>query len=425
MGWPGLNPIAALSGARCRVPADLHSVTSIGKEDVPEREGPSRADLDALWSHAEALYRTGAHPAIQLCIRHRGRVLLDRAIGHAAGNAPQDAEDRPKRPVTTDTPICLFSASKAITAMVIHKLDELDLLRLDDRICDYIPDFERHGKRRITIRHVLAHRAGLPNLPGEALDLDLLTQPERMLEMLVEARLQSRPGRLLAYHAVTGGFILGEVARRATGRDLRVLLREYVAEPLGLRWMAYGADPEALDEVAENAFTGPSPPPPLSTILDRALGTSVEEIVHLSNDPRFLTGLIPSANIVTTARESAAFFQCMLDEGRYEGASVFEPRTVRHATAEQSWWEMDFTLMVPLRYGLGFMLGNKRVGPFGLENPYAFGHLGLSNIFCWADPERDVAVALLTTGKPIVSPHVLPLVRLIGAVGQLFERRTR
>lgn len=350
-------------------------------------------------------------------------MVLDRAIGHAAGNAPDDPESRPRRVVTTDTPICLFSASKAISAMVIHKLDELDRLRLDDRVCDYIPEFARHGKQRITIRHVLAHRAGLPTLPGEALDLDLLSQPERMLELLVEARLRSRPGRLLAYHAVTGGFILAEVAHRATGLDLRALLREHIALPLGLHWMSYGAAAEAMDEVAENAFTGPSTPPPLSSVIERALGTSVEHVVELSNDRRFLSAIIPSANFVTTAREVTAFFQCMLDDGRHGDVEVFSPRTIRHATAEQSWWEMDFTLMVPLRYGLGFMLGNERIGPFGLASPLAFGHLGLSNIFCWADPERDLAVGLLTTGKPVVSPHVVPLFRLIGAIGQYFPHR--
>jgi CubicO group peptidase (beta-lactamase class C family) len=400
-------------------------VTDVGEEEPPMPGGPAPGEIAGLWERTEELYRTGVHPAIQLCIRHRGAVVLDRAIGHASGNTPNEAEDRPKRRVTTATPIGLFSASKAITAMVIHKLDELDELRLDDRVCDYIPEFARHGKQRITIRHVLGHRAGLPNLPSGALDLDLLSQPERTLEILCDARLQTRPGRLLAYHAVTGGFILAEVAHRATGRDIRALLRTLITDPLDLRWMGYGVDEACVDEVAENVFTGPTPPPPLSTMLDRALGTSVEHVVELSNDRRFLTGIIPSANIVTTARETTAFFQCLLDEGTHAGESVFAPRTVRHAIAEQSWWEMDLTLMVPLRYSLGFMLGNQRVGPFGLENPLAFGHLGLSNVFCWADPERDLAVALLTTGKPIVSPHVVPLLRLIGAIGDVFPRRPR
>jgi len=422
IGLRGLNPIAAIRGVLCEVPSDLESVTDIGEEDAPERGGPDAAEIERLWQLTEAVYRTGVHPAMQLCIRHRGAVVIDRAIGYAAGNAPSDPSERPKRRIFTDTPVGLFSASKAVTAMLIHKLDELDRLRLDDRVCDYIPDFASHGKQDITIRHVLGHRAGLANLPPEALDLDLLSDPAAIIEVMCEAKVQSRPGRLLAYHAVTGGFILAEVARRASGSDLRELLRTCVTEPLGLREMGYGVDPARIGEVAENAFTGPSPPPPLSIILQRALGTSVAHVVEISNDPRFLTGVIPSANIVTTARDVTTFFQCLLDDGSHHGKAVFAPRTVHHATAEQSWWEMDLTLMLPLRYGLGFMLGSERLGPFGTANPRAFGHLGLSNVFCWADPERDLSVGILTTGKPIISPHVVPLLRLVAAIGDVFER---
>jgi CubicO group peptidase (beta-lactamase class C family) len=409
----------------CRVPddpAELEAITSRGDEASPEKLGASPAEVEGLWSQALDLYKTGMHPAIQLCVRRSGHVVLDRAIGHSSGNGPDDDAETPKRVIGLDSPVNLFSASKAITAMVVHKLDEKGVLRLDDWVCEYLPDFARHGKHRITLRHVLAHRAGVPNLPPESIDLDLLGRPEAVLELLCDAELQSRPGRMLAYHAVTGGFILGEVVRKATGKDLRTVLREEIAEPLGLHWMNYGVDPEQVSEVALNAYTGPANIPPLTQLLRRALGVGIPEIVDLSNDPRFLTGVIPSANVITTARETAAFYQCLLDEGEFEGQRVFAPRTVRHATSEQSWWELDLTLMAPIRYGLGFMLGNKGMGPFGKDNPEAFGHIGLSNIFTWADPERQLAVALLTTGKPLVAPHVVPLFGLLNDIGRVFPR---
>jgi len=161
-----------------------------------------------VWDAVAALYRTGVHPALQLCVRRRGVVVLNRAIGHARGNAPDDAPDAPKLSASTETPFDLFSASKAITAMVIHKLDEKRLLHLEDRVADFIPEFARHGKHRITLRHLLAHKAGIPNLPRESMDLDLLGHPEKVVEIMCDARLRSRPGRLLAYHAVSGGFVL-------------------------------------------------------------------------------------------------------------------------------------------------------------------------------------------------------------------------
>jgi len=408
--------------ARCAIPDDLDSVETRGEEVDPREVEIDPAAVEAIWDATRALYRSGVHPAVQLCIRRGGRVVLHRALGHARGNAPGEPPEVPKVPITLDTPINIFSASKAITAMVIHKLDERRVLHLEDRVCDYIPEFARYGKHHITLRHVLAHRAGIPNLPPEALDLEILEKPENVLELLCEARLQSRPGRLLAYHAVSGGFVLAEVVRRATGHDIRTVLEREIRDPLGLHWTSYGVPPEHVHRVAENAVTGPPIPPPLSGVLLRALGVTLEEAVRLSNDPRFVTGIIPSANVMTTAFELSAFYQCLVDGGKFGNTHVFEPSTVRHATTEQSYLELDFTLIFPIRYGLGFMLGTKGPNLFGSDNPNAFGHLGLSNIFSWADPERDLSVALLTTGKPIISVHAIRLVQFLRAVGNAFPK---
>lgn len=407
--------------ARSRVPRDLGSVTTRGEEQPAEDVGISARAIERIWRAALRLYRTGTHPALQLCIRHRGAVVLHRAVGHAAGNAPADPEDAPRVLATPATPFNIFSASKAVTAMVIHKLDEKGMLRLGDRVSDFIPAFGRHGKDRITLHHLLAHRAGIPNLPPEAIDLDLLGHPDRVIELLCDARPRTRPGRLLAYHAVSGGFVLAEVVRRVCGQDIRKVLEKEILEPLGFRWMRYGVTREDLPRVASNALTGPPIPPPMDRILRNALGTTLPHAVELSNDPRFLLGTIPSANVVTTAEELSAFFQCLLNEGELGGVHVFDPRTIHRATSEQSWWEVDFTLGLPIRYSLGFMLGG-RVSLFGLDNPAAFGHLGLSNVMGWADPEREIAVALCNNGKPILGIHVIPFVQLLVEIGRAFPR---
>ncbi len=407
---------------RCLVPEDVRDVRTLAPETPGREVGVSQGGIERIWDGLEALYRTGVHPAIQACIRHRGAVVLHRALGHASGNSPGEPHEVPKVLATTETPFCLFSAAKAVTAMVIHKLDEKGVLHLEDRVCEFIPEFARHGKDRITVRHVLSHRAGIPNLPPEALDLDLLTEPGRIVDILCDSEPRSRPGRFLAYHAVTGGFVLAEVVRRVTGQDIRTVLAKEICEPLGFRWMNYGVAPSDVPLVAVNAMTGPSPPWPMGRLLENALGTTLEHVVELSNDPRFITGIIPAANVMTTADELSQFYQCLLDEGRLRGVRVFEPRTVRHAVSEQSYLEVDFTLGMPIRYSLGFMLGGK-VSLFGADNPEAFGHLGLSNILGWADPEREISVAILTSGKPIVAAHVARLLRVMLEVGRVFPRR--
>jgi CubicO group peptidase (beta-lactamase class C family) len=410
----------------CRVPRDLAGVTVVGDEAQPAEVSASPEDVERVWSAAEALYRTGIHPAIQICIRRHGRIALHRAVGHTRGNAPGAPEKAPRERVGLDTPFLLYSASKALTAMVVHKLDERGVLDIEDRVCDYIPEFGSDGKQWITIRHILGHRAGIPNLPPEALDLDLLEDPERMVEVLCGLRRSYRPGRNLAYHAVSGGFVLGEVVRRATGSDVREVLRKEIAEPLGLHWLGFGVRPEDVSRVAEDAVTGLPVGAPFSWIFRRALGVGFEEVVELARDPRFLTGVIPAANAVASADELCAFYQCLLDGGEYQGARVFEPRTVRHATGEDSFLELDLTLGIPLRYGLGLMLGGPVSLLGGWNTRRAFGHLGFTNIVSWADPDRDLAVALLTSGKPFLSLDVARFAVLLQAIGSAFgpvERR--
>jgi len=406
--------------ARCPIPDDVEAVTDRGAEDDPSDAGTTRDRVEDLWRRMLALYRSGVHPGIQLCVRRHGAVAINRAVGLACGGGPADPPDAPTVPMTVGTPVNLFSAAKAVTAMVIHKLDEQRVIHLDDRVCEYVPGFGRNGKERITIRHLVSHKAGIPNLPHEAFDLDLLDQPDKVVEIMCDMRPRSRPGQLLAYHAVSGGFVLAEVVRRATGRSIRDVLASEIRGPLGLEWLHYGVDPVDVPKVARNAATGPPLIPPASTLLRGALGANLDEIVDLSNDPRFLTGVIPSANVISTAQDVATFFQCLLEGGQLDGVRVFDERTVHHAIDEQTGFELDLTLLLPIAYSMGFMLGNRHLSLYGWNHPEAFGHLGLTNVFCWADPERELAVSILTTGKPVVSFHVLRMMQFHAALHEAF-----
>jgi CubicO group peptidase (beta-lactamase class C family) len=414
-----LTSLSRSWSGRCPIPDDLESVTEIGDEVHPREARTTQAAVDRIWQAVQGLYRTGAYPAVQVCIRRHGVPILHRALGHASGNAPDDPPGALKRLIGVDTPFCLYSASKGVTAMVVHKLDELRAIHLEDRVSDYVPEFGRYGKRWITIRHVLAHRAGIPNLPPEAMDLELVGHPEKVIDLLANMRRTGRPGGLLQYHAVSGGFILAEVVRRATGESIATWLEREICEPLGFRWMRYGVKPGDISRVAQDAVTGPPALPPVSTLLKRALGASLEDVVRMAKDPRFLTGLVPAANVVANADELCRFYECLLREGELDGVRVFDPRTVRHATNEQSYREIDLTLFAPLRYGNGFMLGDRPIGIFGPDTARAFGHLGFSNIFAWADPKRQLSVALLTSGKPIFSLHVVRLLQLLFEIARL------
>jgi CubicO group peptidase (beta-lactamase class C family) len=346
------------------------------------------------------------HPALQPCVRRHGEVVIDRAIGHASGNGPDDGRDSERVLVSTDTPFCVFSASKAVTAMVVHKLHERGVLSIEDRVADYIPEYAAHGKGDTTIAHVLAHRAGVPTLPREALDIERIGDREHVIQVIAGAKPFVKPGTLLAYHAVSGGFILGEIVHRATGRSIKDALEEEFLRPLGFRWMNYGVAEADLGEVGLNYVTGPPLLPPLSNLVSRVLGNPIDAVVELSNDPRFLTAVVPAANIVTNANELSRFFEIFRAGGEIDGVRVMEPETIARALTEQSRLEIDLSLGFPTRFSLGLMLGAKVLSLFGRDTDQAFGHLGLINIMGWADPQRGVSAALITSGKPMLYPEL-------------------
>jgi CubicO group peptidase (beta-lactamase class C family) len=288
---------------------------------------------------------------------------------------------------------------------VVHLLHERGVIDIHRPVADYIPGYEQHGKQDITVAHVLAHRAGVPNLPREAFDLDKATDRDFLVKVLTDARPFARPGRYLAYHAVSGGFILGEVVYRATGKDIRTVLAQELLEPLRFRWNNYGVAPEDIPEVAVNYLTGPPLTPPLSQLLTRALGTPLDELVDSSNDPRFMTAIVPAANIITTANELSRFYEIFRRGGQLDGVRIMDAGTVRYALTEQSRLEVDRSLGFPTRFGYGLMLGAKVVSLYGRDTQHAFGHLGFTNMLAWADPERAISVAVMTNGKPTVYPE--------------------
>jgi CubicO group peptidase (beta-lactamase class C family) len=402
----------------CYVPDDLEAVTVRGEEADPRETGIPHEAVERLWRATQALYRSGLHPALQICIRREGRVVLNRAIGYARGNDPDDPPSAPKTPVGIDTPFVLYSASKGVTAFLILKLDELGLLHIEDRIADHLPEFARHGKDAITIRHVLTHRAGIPTMPRDA---DFLKDPERALDRMCDLRPVFRPGRLVSYHAVSGGYVLGAVIQRATGADARAALRKHVAEPLGLRWMNYGVAADEIERVAYDSFTGPPVVPPLSWFVERALGDSAPGVVRTANGREFRTAIVPSGNVVTTAEELSHFYMSLASGGAVDGRRVFDEKTIRRATSEQSFYEIDFTLGAPLRWGVGVMLGGP-VSLFGVGAQHAFGHLGFTNILGWGDPDRRIGVAILNSGKPMVSLGAVSLANLVFQISRTFPK---
>jgi CubicO group peptidase (beta-lactamase class C family) len=408
------------------IPRDLDPVVRIDtkKEVEPESVGLSRAAVDRTWDHAIRLYRTGVHPAITINLRYRGRIVMARSIGHARGNGPEDGPDSDRVLANPDTPMCLFSASKAITALLVHMLAEEGLIEVTDPVTRYAPEFGRKGKQGITIQQVLAHRGGIPGLP-RGTSLDVLWDEDKTWELLCDAEPIMTDGSRLAYHAITGGFVLERVLRTVTGAGIDAYLERRIRKPMGMKYFTYGARPEHREALALNYATGPYQGPVLGTLIRRALGTDMEAIASLSNEPRYHEAIIPAANLVASAEEVSAFFQVMLDGGRWGRKRICQPATIAGAVRETGQRAFDRTLMLPMRYSAGLMLGDEPFGLWGPHSRQAFGHVGLINKFAWADPQRQLSAAVLTSGILLVAHHLAPVARLIRSIGDLAPRTPR
>jgi CubicO group peptidase (beta-lactamase class C family) len=357
----------------CFVPKDLGSITSSKNEVHPELGGMTVKQVDKIWQSIEHLYQTGNHPLISVCLRRKGQIILNRSLGHASGNS---ADGLAKNAVIAnpDTPICLFSASKMITAILIHMLDETGEINLLDPISHYIPEYAQNGKRRATIFHLLSHRGGIPRIEMEVTP-ELLFDKDQILQYLYAAQPISPAGSHLAYHAVTAGYILGELIERVTGQDLRQFLHEKIEKPMNMPFFNYGLKPEYRDQVALNYPTGVHPKLGTDLYLNHVLGGGLQLAVDVTNDPRFMDTVCPAGNIYTSAEQANRFFEMLLNGGEYQGKRIMSPETVFRATLPTSTTNIDRTLLAPMRYALGPMLGSNPLGIFGPMTGQAFGHL--------------------------------------------------
>ena len=408
------------------VTVDVHDpeevTTKSHREVDPRGVGLRVEDVEAIWDSVVRFYKAGLHPAIALCIRRRGEIILDRAIGHARGNSPQDPEDAPLVKATPDTLYNFFSGSKTVTAMLIHLLQQEDQLHVDEPVATFIPEFAKRRKHSITIRDVLTHRAGIPTTPEEVIDLDLLERRGDIVRAFCDLEPTHRPGSVQAYQAITSGFILGEIVRRVTGQDIQDFLTARVREPMKMKSFKYGVAPEDLDRVAVDAFTGPTPTWPYKNLVQVAFGASMRELVEMGNDPKFRTAVVPAGNIIATPEEISRFFEMLLCGGTYEETRILEQRTVARAVEPQVTGQVDRVLMMPIPLSMGFMLGLKSFGFYGPRTANAYGHLGFTNVLGWADPDRDISVAFMNTGKPLLSARMVAWLNVTRVIGTRIPR---
>ncbi len=230
---------------------------------------------------------------------------------------------------TADTGAMVFSATKGMASTVIHRLVDRALIDYEAPVAEYWPEFGANGKAKITVREVMRHRAGLSHLNGVS-KADLMDH-RKMEERLAAASVNRVLYGKGAYHALTYGWLMSGLARAVTGKGMRDLIREELAEPLNTDGLHLGRPPaEAPTKAAQIII-------PQGTLPNSALGAIVPKLAALQwsgglgalyfpemvsvvqGDTPFLDGELPAANGVATARGLAKMYAALAYAGRIDG----------------------------------------------------------------------------------------------------------
>jgi CubicO group peptidase (beta-lactamase class C family) len=345
---------------------------------------------------------TGASVAVVL----DGRPVVDLWGGHT--------DPARTRPWERDTLVNLYSTTKGMTALCAHVLVDRGRLDLDAPAARHWPEFAQAGKGEIPVRQLLCHQAGLPGLRRK-IDPEDLHDWERMTGWLAAEEPWWKPGSMHGYHALTFGWLVGEIVRRISGRSLGTFFREEIAEPLGLD-LHIGLGPEHDSRVAELI------PIPLDQQAASPLFAKRDSIgAKVLSNPRvhpkqtrtraWRGAEIPAANGHGNARAIARLYGALARGGEIDGVRVIREAALAEAAREHASGP-DAVLLLPMHWGAGFIVNGHRViyGP----NPRSFGHSGYGGSFGFADPDAKLAVgyAMNRMGNAVAGDHrTLDLIR--------------
>jgi CubicO group peptidase (beta-lactamase class C family) len=283
-----------------------------------------------------------------------------------------------QRPWRADTIAGIFSGTKGFVATCLLLLIERGQLELDRPVSDYWPEFAVRGKDRILVRHVVSHHGGLPGLTTPV-TAEEATDDIRMAQLLADQPAICEPGTRLYYHALTFGWLCGELIRRVDGRSVGRLFSEDVAQPLRLdAWIGLPAEEEPRVAMLERR-PGFGTQKPGASGADRVAWSIWENPPRFSISPLpanaryWRAAEIPASNGVASARAAASLYGCLARGGEIGGVQILKPYTIERGTQCLA-RGLDPYLKRELAYGTGFQLQTE-TAPFG-EVAVAFGHDG-------------------------------------------------
>ena len=332
-----------------------------------------------------------------LCIYRHGIPVVDLWGGWS--------NPKNKVPYTGDTLQLVFSTTKGLATACMLRLVQQGKIELDTPVSKVWPEFAAAGKATVPLRWLLSHKAGLPTIDIR-LKLDDVLAWTPVVDALAAQTPYWEPGSAHGYHALTYGWLIGEVVRRVSGRSLGRFFADEIAGPLGLdTWIGLPEEHEhrvaplrmrALPSAADLhshsrnvLFTMLKPDSLLlrALTLNGAFGMALGRKSGPFNSQALHSAEIPAANAITNARSLALMYAAMI--GEVNGIRILSDSTIKQASAVESTGP-DRVLVVPTTFGLGFMCHSNFAPMLGEGS---FGHPGLGGSLAFANPQNGISFA--------------------------------
>lgn len=355
--------------------------------------------FEALRDCFEELFAETGQRGAAVCVMVGDETVVDLWAGSADNAGTQPWQD--------DTLVNLFSCTKTLTAVAAMQLVGEGKLQLDAPVARLWPEFAANGKQDITLRQILCHQAGLPAI-RQPLPAGALYEWSTMTTALADEQPWWVPGEGHGYAAITYGWLLGELIRRADGREPGEAIIDRVARPLGLD-LHLGLDAADDRRVAyltrqKNNFGDEASQRLLKAMMNEPQSLTARvfgnppSAMNSANKTEWRRLVQPAANAHGNARSLAGFYAGLLC------GDLLEPELLEEMTREHSIGE-DRVLLTRTRFGLGCWLDQPEVAnaTFGM-GPAAFGHPGAGGCIGFADPQCDLAFGFVTN---TLGPYVL------------------
>ena len=355
---------------------------------------------DVLRHSLESKFEVGASFAVEI----EGEMVMDLWGGH------KDAERT--MPWQQDTIVNVFSVTKGVTAICAAKLIEQGRLDLHQKVSHYWPEYGCNGKENTTVLDFLCHRAAMFGFRDQV-PLDDWTNWGQFTGMLAAQAPFAEPNSIQAYHALTFGWLVGELIRRVDGRTVGVYFKEEIANPLGLDF-AIGLDDSDMARCAQMLMLDELPSISQLNVLkylpDFLLSKSLTNIKaavsrgfnpiafdgramdnpNFANTSEWRRAEIPAANGHGVASSLATLYGILSNGGSRDGNEVLKPETIELLRTVHSNGPDMVLFGLNYKFGLGHML-NAPITPIGRNRSESmFGHTGIGGAVVFGDVEKKL-----------------------------------